>query len=349
MVLDTTGSSGVTNSDCTGCHNEPRENLLRYNCIGCHSINAGSGNGLADLNGYDVPQVYFAGGNDMAAGNFKHITDNDYQRGHNVHGYGGGIIDPDDWVLTPPGYTSGMDPSSVGYTSWPYFTMLQQPLCAGAYGCHGNRNVESQTQAMVGSHHTDDTILQLGDPGFTLTGQGVSVGLSYRYLSGVKGGEDEDWEFTVASDDHNEHYGADVGPRLGSSSQTSVETMSQFCASCHGSFHMAGAVGDDEGISPSGASPWIRHPTDVMIPNIAPYDSYLTFELTARVARTDLPDGQFESADTQIGSNSIVYCLSCHKAHASEHQDILRYTYDEMVTGGSGGSNKLCFACHSDK
>jgi predicted CXXCH cytochrome family protein len=348
MVQDTTGSSGISNSDCTGCHNEPRENLLAYNCIGCHSNNASGGGGIWTLGGYDVPQVYFSGGNDMAAGNFKHITDNGYQSGHNVHGYGAGIIDPDDWVLTPPGYTAGMDPSAIKYTSWPYLAYLQQPLCAGAYGCHGNRNVESQTQAMSGAHHADDSILQLGG-GFTLTGQGATIGTSYRYLSGVKGGEDSDWEFTVGSNNHNEHLGDVAANRTGENTQTSVSTMSEFCASCHGNFHMTG-VGGDQGISPTDSSPWIRHPTDVLIPATAPYTDYTTFSLTGRVARqaSQLPNGSTASGDPGIGT-SVVYCLSCHKAHASQHNDILRYTYSDMVTGNGAGSNDLCFSCHNDK
>jgi len=348
MVQDTTGSTSISTDDCSGCHNEPRENLLTYSCIGCHSINAAGGGGRYDLGTNDyVPQVYFAGGPDMAAGNFKHITDNGYQSGHNVHGYGGGVIDPDDWVLTPPGYTAGMDPSVIKYTSWPYSSYLQQPLCAGVYGCHGNRNVESQTQAMLGAHHADDSSLQLG-AGFTTTGQGTTIGTSFRFLSGVIGGEDPDWEFTVDSNDHNEHFGAIVDGRDGDTTQTSVTTMSEFCASCHGNFHMSG-VGGDQGISPTDSSPWIRHPTDVMIPPDPPYTDYLTFELTGRVARVSIPNDSTASSDPQIGTNSIVYCLSCHKAHASDHQDSLRYTYSEMVTGAASGSNKLCFACHQDK
>jgi predicted CXXCH cytochrome family protein len=350
MVIDSQIEGGVaTDTDCQGCHSEPRENLLTYSCIGCHAINASAGDGKAFLGGYPVPQVYYADTTEtkeLAAGNFIHIVNNDWTYGHNVHGFQPVGIDADVDSILPPGYDSQMDPSTNKYDSWPYGGSLspQQPLCAGTYGCHGNRNEDSQTMAMIGSHHSDDSMLQFGS--IDDSTQGGSPGTSFRFLSGVKGGEDDDWEYSAASNDHNEYFGADVGARSGQTSQSSVETMSEFCASCHGIFHMTG-LSDGRGISPTNASPWIRHPSDFMIPSSTPYSNYVTYELTARVARTTLPDPA--SSDTQIGSNSIVFCLSCHKAHASRQPDMLRYSYSAMTTGGSSSSNKLCFACHTDK
>jgi predicted CXXCH cytochrome family protein len=352
MVLETIEGSGTANSDCQGCHSEPLDTLLTYTCIGCHAQNASSGDGLATMGGFPVPQVFYADttqSKELAAGNFKHLTVLfGWLNGHDVHGFQSeGIFGDIEFAfLDPPGYSPDMDPSTNKYNSWPYgFAADQQPLCAGTYGCHGNRNEDSQTRAMFGTHHADDSMLQLDGSSLNQASQGFSPGTSYRYLSGVKGGEDDDWEFTQASDDHNEYFGAVVSGRSGNTSQSSVETMSEFCASCHGIFHMSG-TGGGTGISSTDASPWIRHPTDVMIPNTSPYSNYNTYELTARVARTTLPLSP--SSDPEIGSNSIVFCLSCHKAHASNQPDILRWSYDAMVTGGSSGSNKLCFACHSD-
>lgn len=353
MVIDTMAGGIATDSDCQGCHEEPRENLLTYTCIGCHAINASAGDGIATLGGYNVPQVYYADtteNTELAAGNFKHIVDNDWTYGHNVHGFQPIGLDPDVEFagIDPPGYTQDMDPSTNKFNSWPYGgTLPQMPLCAGTYGCHGNRHEDSQTVAMIGSHHSDDTALQFGT--LVEADQGGTPGTSYRFLSGVKGAEDDDWEYSQASDDHNEYYGADVGPRRGDTSQASVETMSELCASCHGIFHMTG-LSDGRGISSTDSSPWIRHPSDFVIPNSAPYSSYLTYELTARVARQagDLEALANPSSDPDIG-NSVVFCLSCHKAHASRQPDMLRYTYSAMSTGGSSSSNKLCFACHTDK
>ena len=352
MIQETIEGVFGGTSDCQGCHSEPLDTLLTYTCIGCHAQNISAGDGIASLGGYPVPQVFYADtdqSKELAAGNFKHLTELfGWYNGHDVHGFQGeGILgDVEFAFLDPPGYSEAMDPSTNKYNSWPYFAADQQPLCAGTYGCHGNRNIDNQTQAMFGTHHADDSMLQLDGSSLDEASQGLSPGTSYRYLSGVKGGEDSDWEYTKASDDHNEYFGAVVSGRSGSTSQSSVETMSEFCASCHGNFHMSGTSGGT-GISPTDASPWIRHPTDVLIPNTAPYNNYNTYELTARVARTtgDLPLSA--SSNPDIG-NSVVFCLSCHNAHASNQPDILRWSYDTMVTGGSTSSNKFCFACHSD-
>ena len=349
MVVDSQIQGNVaTDTDCQGCHSEPRENLLTYSCIGCHAINASGGDGLADLAGIvdSVPQVYYADtteSKELAGGNFVHIANNDWTYGHNVHGFQPVGIDADVDSIIPPGWDDQMDPSTDKYDSWPYSAALspQQPLCAGTYGCHGNRNETSQTMAMIGSHHSDDSALRFGS--IVEGDQGGTPGTSFRFLSGVKGGEDADWEYTQGSADHNEYFGADVAS--GVTSQSSVETMSEFCASCHGVFHMTG-LSDGRGTSPTDSSPWIRHPSDFIIPNIAPYSGYLTYELTARVARQAVPNAA--SSDPGIGS-SVVFCLSCHKAHASRQPDMLRYTYDAMTTGSSSSSNKLCFACHTDK
>ena len=100
------------------------------------------------------------------------------------------------------------------------------------------------------------------------------------------------------------------------------------------------------GIGELSSGPWIRHPTDVMIPPESPYDAYVTYELTARVARVNLNITDHEK--TYIGTNAVVTCLSCHKAHASEYPDMLRFDYGNIKTGG-GESGTGCFACHGDK
>jgi hypothetical protein len=316
--------------DCQGCHYEPREELLTYTCVGCHANNTGGP--AIDVLG--TPQIYYAsGGNELAAGNFRYIVDNGDASGHNVHGFGltEGIL-PD----IPAGMA--LNPGPV--------------LCAGAFGCHGNRTIQSQSKAAFGTHHADDSALRIGDLNFNPANQGLTPGTSYRYLSGVKGGEISDWENAVSTVSHNEYYGTTLGPaevRDDSTPVTSVETMSQFCASCHGNFHMAG-LSDGRGISTGGtnASPWIRHPTDVMIDNVAPYDAFVSYTLTARVARVDLTASNPE--DTDVGTNAVVFCLSCHKAHASEFSDMLRFSYGTMLTGTAGASAGTgCFACHNDK
>jgi hypothetical protein len=107
---------------------------------------------------------------------------------------------------------------------------------------------------------------------------------------------------------------------------------------------------DGRGISTGGtnASPWIRHPTDVMIPSDPPYSNYKTYNLTAKVARTTVPN--VSSEETQIGTTAVVFCLSCHKAHASQYEYMLRFPYDQMLADDPGAAKGTgCLACHNDK
>jgi hypothetical protein len=343
--------------DCQGCHYEPREELLTYTCVGCHAKDTG-GPTIDSPGTLDIPQIFYAeGGNELAAGNFSYIVSRGDASGHNVHGFGlvEGILPDIELGGVPPGYVPDMDPSGYNYlTDYPSGLALNPGpvMCAGAYGCHGNRTIESQSKATFGTHHADDSVLRIGDLNFNQANQGLTPGTSYRYLSGVKGGEISDWENSVSTVSHNEYFGAILGAaevRDDSPAVTSVETMSQFCASCHGNFHMAG-LSDGRGISTGGtnASPWIRHPTDIMIPNTAPYDAMVSYELSARVARVNLTASNPEDSD--VGTNAVVFCLSCHKAHASEFSDMLRFSYGTMLTGTSGASAGTgCFACHNDK
>ena len=354
MVADPLeGSSG--GGDCQGCHSQPREELLTLTCIGCHAKDS-DGPPIDSPDTMRIPQVFYGdSGSELAAGNFRYVVlGGEYGEsyGHNVHGWGiddgeGDWIMPDGTIISPPGYEDGMNPSDYEY--W-QSSPLAAPmvLCAGAYGCHGDRDIESQTKATAGTHHADDSVLRLQQSSFNPAEQGQTPGTSYRYLNGVKGGEISDWEETVNSNSHNEYYGKDITER---SDQSSVETMSEFCASCHGNFHMAG-LDDGRGINTGGTtSPWIRHPTDVKIPDEAPYNNYVTYELTARVARVDLIAAKADTSRTQIGTgNAVVFCLSCHKAHASKYPDMLRFSYDNMLTGEAGAAAGTgCFACHTDK
>ena len=137
--------------------------------------------------------------------------------------------------------------------------------------------------------------------------------------------------------------------------------MSEFCAGCHGNFHMFSAVAD-QGIVPGATrqSPWIRHPSDVLLPGEAPYNAYTSYKLSAPIARKTTIDNTYPKEAVTIASgtgaavtgadgDAVVFCLSCHRAHASEEADSLRFSYNKMLTGDGATSGEGCFACHGDK
>jgi predicted CXXCH cytochrome family protein len=49
-------------------------------------------------------------------------------------------------------------------------------------------------------------------------------------------------------------------------------------------------------------------------------------------------------------SQGIVLCLSCHRAHGSAHDDLLRWDYAGMQAGTTGAeAGSGCFICHTTK
>lgn len=314
--------------NCVECHGRYRWMLLKMDCLGCHARNVNGADSIVLFGdpSYKVPQVAH-NGTDLAAGNFRLAFGmGNESKGHNVHGFGINLTTVDLMNL-PPGYDSGRDPSNIKYDQ---FSDVGQIMCAGANGCHGNRNQTSHIEAMRGSHHTNDAILQLG-ANFTETNQGTTPGLSYRFLYGVHGGEDSDWQATVSSTDHNEYKGASSPSAPTTYGDT--DTISEFCGECHGMFHGGSA------------SPWLRHPSDIPLPNSGEYTGYTAYSATIPLARPSIADGSSSSSTVTLGTD-IVMCLSCHRAHASQYTKILRWDYknSDLSTALAG-----CAVCHSSK
>jgi hypothetical protein len=218
---------------------------------------------------------------------------------------------------------------------------------------------------------------------FSVDTAGYGVVDGYRFIRGLSGWGNEvnRWENNLA--DHNEYFGdplatfndgcntchlgssgspyaheddsaldgADlVGSRMGLDSTiiTPNNTMSGFCSSCHGKFHSAGTGNDyvDNGVS--GA--FLRHPSDYVIPTWGEYGAYTSYQTTAPVARPALTDDSIASVTP---GTDMVMCLSCHVAHASDQDFMLRFNYDVMTAGAYTNATSQttggCLACHSEK
>jgi hypothetical protein len=345
MKLDGTPVSGSGTGECLDCHADTRAVLLRLDCLGCHAAGISGSENI--ISGW--PQIALnTSATHLAGGNYKYVFADD-TLGHNVHGFGNSVIGPDTNLgNNPPGYKSDYDPSSGKYQVG---QGAAQVMCAGQNGCHGNRDQVSPILAMRGTHHTDDSMLKYGgtfDEGQQGGGAGgtsdyTTAGHSYRFLYNVHGGEDDDWEATVNSTNHNEYKGAAFASRGQTQTWADVMTISDLCAECHGKFH-AGGLSGDSGIGNS--SRWLRHPTDVVLPGSGEYSAYTTYSIEAPVARVTIPNAA--SGVVTPGTNdAIVMCLSCHRAHASAYPDMLRWDYSTMIAGGGGSGG--CFTCHSLK
>mgnify|MGYP005839897001 CR=1 FL=1 len=193
-----------------------------------------------------------------------------------------------------------------------------QLTCAGTSGCHTS-----------GGHHANTG----NDSATWLTG--ASVGGSFRFLDGVQGIEDDDFENEAATD-HNTYYGATSGNPV-------AGTMSNLCASCHTDFHSTANT-------QSGAG-WIRHPTDLAM-SATYVGNYDTNSGGAASYNAAVPVATSTAGDNTIANNgttdAIVMCLSCHRAHGSDQADLLRFDYSLNLAGPNGASPG-CETCHGAK
>jgi hypothetical protein len=152
-------------------------------------------------------------------------------------------------------------------------------------------------------------------------------------VKGVLGLEDDEWNQNCSSKKHNEY-------------SPSIDV---FCATCHGNFHSKEETGKK--------SPWFRHPTDIVFTKAGEYLNYNpnvpppSDRPGIRIYSTDAPVGREKvpnsPSDEVKPGEDIVICLSCHVAHSGPCGSILRWDYDNIISGeeGKGG----CFICHTGK
>ncbi len=355
VLMLSAGVQAKVTGNCSNCHtmhnsqngsrvdaSGPNEFLLNKGggtvttCWGCHA--QGTANNIDSITG--APQVMHTNAADLAGGNYAYIKGfkslgtgaTTLNAGHNVADTG-----VTDSVLTsPPGDQNATGVTNINLT------------CAGQYGCHGDRSIATVGLAVKGAHHYNDTALKFGtintaNQALSTGTTGQKVGSSYRFLMGVKGGENANWEATVSSSNHNEYSGAaNKGVEAAISSPGNTYSINGLCAECHGKFH-GPAAGD---ITNSTGSPWLRHPTDIVLPNSGEYTAYNTdnsYNPTVPLARQTIPNAPI---GTVTPGTDVIMCLSCHRAHASANYKMLRWDIKNatLSTAISG-----CNVCHTSK
>jgi hypothetical protein len=306
-----------------------KELLLRATCLGCHAM--GTGNSIESIGGNEVPQVYHSG-TDLAGGNFAYMLSDD-AKGHNVKDFANidAILDAAPGILPVGGH--------------PNIVKDENLTCAGYIGCHGIRDSSGGAETtgvakLKGAHHQNVE---------GKCGTADTVANSYRFLLGVKGLENttDRWQNKDANS-HNEYFGDTTPMDVSCANPCHIggtgpvrppnNTISGFCATCHGRFHDSDEVGT--------TSPFRRHPTDVVLKASGEYASYTNYNVEAPVARPTVYDNP--SATVTPGTD-VVMCLSCHGTHATNYPDMLRWDYDTMLAGGGGASGTGCFTCHTTK
>jgi predicted CXXCH cytochrome family protein len=300
-------------------------------CVGCHS--SASSQTIID----NVPIVYNTSEptKPLAGGNFYWVTESGDSYGHNVRG----ISDQDAKLSVAPGSTflqAGCGESCHTSLTLPDYDNSGD-YNNGCEGCH--QSVKHHADHPAGLPVPSDAgwyRFLSSPPGHMLTGGG----------GGVYGIEDPQWEFNATQSTHNTHFGGD-------SSQTTgpdyFESISTFCAGCHYEFHSPGYIrfGVDNG---GGGNPWLRHPTDVVIPDSG---EFAAGKVINTAYDPDVPVGKPNLTSfnpSLIEDGDKVICLSCHRAHGSDQPDMLRWNYNSMISGTSeDGAGTGCFKCHTEK
>lgn len=340
MAVAGSGLGWDAGGDLGGTPQEsPNKTLLVTDCIGCHTST--SAETIIESGGSRIPIVYntVLPTKPLAGGNFYWVAQGDNSKGHNVKG-----ISPEDSLSQAPGFLSGCNGSC--HKSLSADLTADGATLAAVYGwqngCTGCHMIGMND--MTSWHHLND-------------GTGTKLVDSktkgwYRFLkghfsgvnNGVAGIEDEDWEKTATSSVHNEYLGS-AGNKTspGSFSVMGANTMTAFCTGCHGNIHK-------QDTTSTGASPWIRHPSDAAILNSGEYANAFgaagsgtgAYDPDVPVARTSLSS----VSNTVALGTDLVMCLSCHRAHGSPYNKMMRWDYEStnLATALSG-----CNVCHTSK
>lgn len=305
--------------------------LTTTDCVGCHSNDAetikdlGDGTRIPIVLTTIVPNLEPGTPTSMLAGGNFHWVQTDDAKGHNVYG-----ISPRDSLLRlAPGSSTTCSPC--------HDTLVT--VRSGCRGCH------------LPAHHADDSAVVVdGEHGsYRFLGNVMSKVFGPNVLlggQGVKGIEDDDWEQTVSATDHNVYSGTEIVYSKDVGAYLSNEVIGEVCTGCHGNFHhemnsgQTGAAGDLSGV-------WIRHPSDVLIPDDGEYAAYTTYNPLAPVAKQNLTVAMANSSVVTPGED-IVTCISCHRPHGSPYPDMLRWDYD-TCDAGTANDECGCYVCHTAK
>lgn len=165
-------------------------------------------------------------------------------------------------------------------------------------------------------------------PGGAILASDASPAGGFRMLVGIAGYEDSGWEYQPTATAHNQYKG--VAGAMDNS------TMSSLCAQCHGEFHSGSGAG----------SPWLRHPVDYDMGSTSLNSEYRGYGGETSAYRPDIPVASVNInqplSQVSFAGDTIISCVSCHRAHGSPYHKMMRWDY-----AGSIGTG--CTACHTSK
>ena len=283
--------------------------LLLDDCMGCHTTT-----GSLPLED-DYPFVKLTDGTDsncLAGGFFQINADPADDNSNQNHDIGATAI------------PAGFDSANTWYTG-----TTEGLSCAGTNGCHGNETDLDDMAAISGGHHSPSAyrILYLETESKSVIGSGAV-----------------DYEMEIIASPTTSVIYAGVNQNVNIYSAGSVgvtyATVSELCGKCHGIFHGEG-IGSDLDGTKNIAGEWIRHPSDEGLPTSWIMGGVYAFD--GDDAKNN-PFGYDNAVYT--GNTTQVTCLSCHRAHGTENNDLLRWPYSTQ-SAGTSTSDYGCLGCHN--
>lgn len=301
------GGATMAVDEVNGSATTPYAHLTMSSCVGCH-FKATSIDAPKIDGAYNVDST--AGGTFLETGTAGQFVASDAGVHNVLQGLATSTLGEDDTFVGAndiPGLTGTMN-HTYGSTDPNDLT------CAGADGCHGDATVDGNDAGIAGFHHGSNSgwrYLQIASNQYAVDGVGA-----------------DDWEKAMSD-------GWETGEQHNVYSSSTTVGINKLCANCHPNFHEATTDG-----STTDGSNWIRHPTDNDIPSgwsaVVDYrDNPFAFaDLTGKTA-----DGTYDATNAQVA------CVSCHRAHGTPYDDILRWNYADQAAGG--GHVAGCLGCHT--
>jgi hypothetical protein len=305
---------------------DPNPNLTISTCIGCHNGGVSS-----------APNIFGSSylTDTTAGGTFAESVADADTKLHNVADLvDAGMLPTIGAETTNTGGVPGNDSSAIDFTT----AGVTGLNCAGALGCHGDHTVSTGT--------TNAEKSMAGIKGFHHAARDAErSSKGYRFLEVVSGNTpvegkgSSDWELSGVGDSNHNVYSAN---------QTG--SISDLCAQCHGVFHGTGNTGS--------SSPFERHPTENIIPstwdgqakgdvNVSYTNNPFAFDDADATFDGSNATGLTTSGAYDMGDNPRVACVSCHRAHGTPNEDLLRFAYSTQNAGGGSSTSTGCLGCHT--
>ena len=349
----------------------PNEELLRADCIGCHS-NTGTqtivsymGNKVPIVHNTQKPAYEVPGANNALAGGNFYWTDPN-SGGDFADNHGHNVFSQDQTLSSAPGLNDGNGHCPACHQSL-YGPIMYGPVLTGCQACHYNTWHHKKKGASGGltanvNMYGQETNLSSTDPTYRFLSAPITMAYGWGTMF-VEGIEDPNFEQSPSVTAHNVYMangasvsGAFVGAPSGVNNSAN-HSLSGFCAGCHGVFH------EDQKDS---GNVWIRHPVDVLVSSLVndghEAESFFyngpngyganKYDPAVPVAYDIAnPYGDFVSSYSTVdATHGQVTCVSCHRTHASPYPSMLRFNYNMMIAGnGTTAGGNGCFACHTEK